>query len=384
MNRKHIILAIIALSFLTICGCDNSELLYEQEEIEVPIPKHGYIFFSIRNTNSRGTTIMDKNLNRDFAVIGYRYPSTWSAVYSQAKQTKTITYTNNDDELISGTDQNADNLMGVFGGQQNISWDSNTSAHKYTPLKQWQKNLKYSFFAWYPKSLQVNGGDNNYEGKPYLSYSLPDDKENMLDILTASRIDYTKADGIRVQFSMSHRLSALDMRAISLVNAKAVKDTFDEFKSISDDAEVTVDISNIELTLNSIFTNVTIPLCPDEKISASNKVEKTFTGFDGCTGMKYNTDPIKATLLVGTDQKLILIPQKDKLEATITLDYVIKCGNITKEFKDRNVNKVKVEISDLPENAYQYLLVSVTKSGLIVRPSVQNLWEVEDINYDFE
>ena len=60
MNRKHIILAIIALSFLTICGCDNSELLYEQEEIEVPIPKHGYIFFSIRNTNSRGTTIMDK------------------------------------------------------------------------------------------------------------------------------------------------------------------------------------------------------------------------------------------------------------------------------------------------------------------------------------
>ena len=66
------------------------------------------------------------------------------------------------------------------------------------------------------------------------------------------------------------------MRAISLVNAKAVKDTFDEFKSISDDAEVTVDISNIELTLNSIYTNVIIPLCPDEKISASNKVEKTF------------------------------------------------------------------------------------------------------------
>ena len=65
--------------------------------------------------------------------------------------------------------------------------------------------------------------------------------------------------------------------------------------------------------------------------------------------MKYNTDPIKATLLVGTDQKLILIPQKDKLEATITLDYVIKCGNITKEFKDRNVNKVKVIVT-VPED----------------------------------
>ena len=379
---------------LTICGCSQEENL-ENTEIEIsPNSANDYIFFEAGTTSTRGT-LLKNSLNAPFSVLGYRYQGTWSAEAPQAKQNKKITYTNNDGQVVSESSNNADNYMGVFHPNnasvptvQTINWETNV--HKYTPIQAWQKNLTYTFFAWYPHNLVATDG----EGNPQITYTLPtggtrEARAAMADVMTDCKIDYTKRDGMRVPFQMKHRLAVLDVKALNLVNAKALRETYTdvpEWKNIKDNETVTVDVTGLTLTLNPIKASATIPLNSNdtnEKMIASGSLNPTYTGFDGYTGLPYSINAADAKPIIGNDEKLILIPQNEAIIVTLKLSYRITCNGIVKTFTNVQPSS-EIKISTLEEGKYHYLLVSITKSGLFIKAQAQNSWIEENVEHEFE
>ena len=404
MNRFLNILALtFSLATLWIGCAQEDAIKFEKgdEEIEIQIPQEGYIFFNASmQKNTRGTVIR-RELHEDFSVLGYRYPSQWSSEAPQARQDKKILYTDDSGQLTSN------NYMGVFHpkgndnppSQQTITWKG--TFHEYSPLQEWQKNLKYAFFAWYPSTLKANGGNDSYEGLPFITYNLPlgtgrDARMNMYDVLTANEVGYTKSNGLSVDLQMVHRLVALDIKAASLINAKALKDTYGDNKTtnyISAWDESTLDnsepvylkVDDIKLTLNKIKTSARIELNPTfvgKSLTATGELTPTYVDFAGADRIGYLTTEDDIHSLVGNDEKLILIPQEDPINVTIELDYHITCNGHTKDFDDVKVEGVK--INKLSENTYNYLLINFTKSGLFVKALSNDVWEDVNVKHEFE
>ena len=399
MKRIFDILFVFAFLFTTLCSCNQAIDLNneEDEEIEIPIPTEGYIYFSSGLPKTRGAEVPSGPLEGDFSLLGYRYPSSWSAIKSQAKQNLRISYTDNNGNVISEQTQNADNHVGVFGinhssdlkpnyateqpGVQIVTYDNGNGVHSYKPLQSWQKNLKYAFYAWYPASLVANGGNTNYEGSPYITYTLPEGKDgaarrNMLDVLTACQIDYTKRDGMTVPLKMNHRLAALDVKVNSLISAKALKETYNsEFGAVADNAPVTIDVTSFTLTLNGIHTTAKIPLNDqdgDGEIEASNKVNRTYIDFNDVTGIAENT----STSIVGDDELLILIPQSSTIDVSLVISYTIKCGGEEMSFTVDTTNpRLDIKINGLESKVFHYLELTLTKSGLFVQANKAVSWE---------
>ena len=412
MKRLFYILSVWNILLAMLCACEQSVELENETnaEVDIPIPVEGYIFFSSGMSKTRGAEVQSGPLADEFSVLGYRYPASWGAIQSQAKQTLRISFTDNNGDVISAQATNVDNLVGVFGinhanspnyatvnpGVQRVAY--NNGVHSYTPLQSWQKNLKYAFFAWYPANLVANGGSSNYEGSPYIAYSLPDgtDKEarkDMIDILTACRIDYSKRDGMTVALDMNHRLAALDVQVKNLINAKALKETYSsEFGTVADSAPVTMDVTDFSLTLNGICTEAKIPLNDkdaNEKIVASGSVDRTYTGFTGATSIEENSP----TSIVGNDEMLILIPQTTPITVALQMNYTVKCGNVEKGFTVQSVDPnganyqpLEIEIDELESGIFHFLTLSLTKSGLFVQAEKAVLWESagDDVKHTFE
>lgn len=412
MKKYFYILSVWGILSAMLCACEqNAELENEVNNVvDIPIPAEGYIFFSSGMSKTRGTEVQPGPLAANFSILGYRYPASWGAIKSQAKQTLRISYTNNNGLVVEAQTTNADNHVGVFGidhannpnyatatpGVEEVTYSN--GLHSYSPLQSWQKNLKYAFFAWYPASLAANGGNSNYEGSPYISYSLPTGvdrtaRKEMLDVLTACKVDYTKGDGMTVSLDMNHRLAALDVQVNSLINAQGLKDTYSsEFSSVADDAPVTIDVTAFSLTLNGIYTEAKIPLNDkdaNEKIVASSPANKTYTGFAGASDIAYKSP----TSIVGSDEMLILIPQATPITVGLSMSYTVKCGGITKAFTVQSTNPngtgyqaLDIEIEELDEGYFHYLTLSLTKSGLFVHADKAVSWEPagDDVEHTFE
>lgn len=412
MKRIFDILLVFAFLFTTLCSCNQTIELNNEgdEEIDIPIPAEGYIFFSSGMSKTRGAEVQPGPLAANFSILGYRYPASWGAIKSQAKQNLRISYTDNNGNVISEQTQNADNHVGVFGishasntnyatatpGAQEVTYSN--GVHSYSPLQNWQKNLKYAFFAWYPASLVANGGNSNYEGSPYISYSIPTGvdrtaRQNMLDVLTACQIDYTKRDGMTVPLKMNHRLAALDVKVNNLISAKALKETYNSvFGTVGDGAPVTIDVTAFSLTLNGIHTTAKIPLNDkdaNEKIVPSNPVNRTYTGFAGASSIAQNSPKS----IVGSDEMLILIPQDTPITVGLSMSYTVTCGGITKAFTVQSTNPngtgyqaLDIKIEELDEGYFHYLTLSLTKSGLFVHADKAVSWEPagDDVEHTFE
>ena len=404
MKRDNKIWTIV-VALVALCSC-SQEAIIEDDEILVPVAPEGYIFFDAgMNTNSRGT-IMRDNLHADFSVLGYRYPSSWSAAGIMAKQNSTITFQNNSGQLTTSEYMGVfhplgtDNQPSEVPTQQKVTW--NGATHSYTNPQEWENSLKYAFFAWYPSTLIANGGNSSFEGSPYITYTLPEgtDREarrNMSDVLTGTRIDYTKrAYGASVALEMKHRLAGLDVKAGNLINAKALKDTYgkqgtDNYieawgeNTLDDSTPVTIDISNFSLILKGIKTSAQINLDPNAATSLvpSGSADKTYTGFACATGIEYYDQKDKEKSLVGDDEKLILIPQNGPIEVSMSLSYTINCNGYSKTF-DVQASDAKITIDKIEENNYYFLLLNFTKSGLFVKTQVNNIWEERTIEHEFK
>ena len=392
----------IAIVVVSLCGC-NHEVGYDGADdgtINLPVtPQDGdYIFFDIDRI-SRGE-LLEGTLKHDFNVIGYRYATdAWEYAKSQASQSRKFSFLNNNGETI--TEQ-----MGVFNHcpltvkYENGVHNYNDSGDTYKDgnLRQWEKNLRYAFFGWYPTTLKLNGGNNNLEGEPYISYSLPDGtdaeaRKAMVDVLTASDIDTYKAKSMSVAFEMRHRLSALDIHASHMITAKALKDSYNDWDDVDDTASVTVTVNSVELKLDNIYKEVDIYLNPDAVI-LKNDVEYVghypsgsytpkFTFENNVDGIGYNEEKS----LVPSDEKLILIPQENVTATITTITYTISCGGISQAFTStHNVAEDRDYSTELPlvEEHYAYLLLTITKSGLFIKVEQAPTWEEKKVEYEFE
>ena len=392
----------LAIVVISLCAC-NHETGYDgsDDTIKIPItPQTGdYIFFDIDRI-SRGE-LLEGTLKKDFKVIGYRYATdSWEYAKSQASQSRQFSFLNNNGETVTGQ-------MGVFnncpltvvydGGVH--EYNDQGSTYKDGSLRQWEKNLRYAFFGWYPTTLDLNGRNKDHEGEPYISYSLPDGtdaehREAMVDVLTASDIDTYKAKSMSVVFEMQHRLAALDIHASHMITAKALKDSFNDWDEVDDDtAPVTVTVNSVELKLDNIYKNVDIYLNPDAVI-LKNDVEYVghypsgsytpeFEFVDVGVSFGYNEEKS----LVPSNEKLILIPQNDVTATISTITYTISCGGISKEFTStHNVAEDLDYSTKLPlvEGHYAYLLLTITKSGLFVKVEQAPTWEEKKVEYEFE
>lgn len=390
----------LAIVVISLCAC-NHETGYDgsDDTIKIPItPQTGdYIFFDIDRI-SRGE-LLEGTLKKSFNVIGYRYATdAWEYAKSQASQSRQFSFLNNSGETATGQ-------MGVFNKrpltvEYNGVHEYNDQGTIYTDgnLRQWEKNLRYAFFGWYPTTLPLNGDNENLEGEPYISYSLPDGtgaeaRKNMVDVLTASDIDTYKAKSMSVVFEMQHRLAALDIHASHMITAKALKDSFNDWDDVGDTAPVTVTVNSVELKLDNIYKKVDIYLNPEAVILKegveyvghypSDPYTPEFEFVDVGVSFGYNEEKS----LVPSDEKLILIPQNDVTATISTITYTISCGGISKEFTStHNVAEDRDYSTELPlvEGHYAYLLLTITKSGLFVKVEQAPTWEEKKVEYEFE
>ena len=263
---------ILLFLFVALFGCEQKPITQGGEntggEEDIFIPSDSYIYFNV-DPLTRGELIPSGTFLGDFNVLGYNYQGRWEAAVTTASQTTPI----------------KDNVpMGVFyssnisakKGVQLVTYNETEKKHEYTyegsdksdveNQKEWDGALRYSFFAWHPTSLVVNGGNVNYFGEPYISYSIENKtRAQMVDVITACKIDVTKFNGSSVNFNMEHRLAALDILANSIITMKSLKEAHPEInfanEGISDNARITIEnITALTLKLDTIKKDVSIPL----------------------------------------------------------------------------------------------------------------------------
>lgn len=419
MRRFIYILLIFSFSLVMSTGCENKSLFDkengywgEQEEIFIP-GGNGAIYFDV-GAKTKGTLLYEFP-KESFNVLGYRYNGAWDVVKEgESSQVSTVTFTNgggkgnivtepkgvfydNETEVTSET-----NLTGV----QKVTWDG--TSYNYTPLKQWEPNLTYSFFAWYPadnEKIVASGSD--VDGDPYITYTLtlPTSdtsaeaaRKAMVDLMVACEIDYTKSKGISVPFMMNHRLSGLDMRATSLVDAKALRELYGtattdpetgvttaakypEWSEIEDNATVTLTITSFTLTFDEIASSVKIPL-NTKSSSFDYSVQATTTDVKFFNAHSVNKD-IDGTVqsFIAEEDRLILIPQTEAIKATGTLTYTISCNGISPSFTET----AETTIPNLSPGGYYSLLFTISKSGLVVKVQQASRWGgLVEIDHDFD
>jgi hypothetical protein len=226
----------------------------------------------------------------------------------------------------------------------------------------------------------------------------------MVDVLTGCRIDYTKRDGLTVPLKMKHRLAALDIRGLSMINATALNEAWwKESPKFDVNDEISVKVTSLSLSLNPIKASVKIPLntvidpydedITDQQMVAEGSLSPTYTGFAGGT-MKYYNAEDDIVDLAAADEKLILIPQHDPITATVRVKYEINCngatiaedelpmgddGKLQAQFYDEKT----VTIDELNEGVYHYLLITFTKAGIFVKVAAEKTWAETDIYYEF-
>lgn len=411
---------ILLFLFVALFGCEQKPITQGGEntggEEDIFIPSDSYIYFNV-DPLTRGELIPSGAFLGDFNVLGYNYQGRWEAAVTTASQTTPI----------------KDNVpMGVFyssnilakKGVQLVTYNETGKKHEYTyegsdksdvgNQKEWDGALRYSFFAWHPTSLVVNGGNVNYFGEPYISYSIASEtpadesktradesktRAEMVDVITACKIDVTKFNGSSVNFNMEHRLAALDILANSIITMKSLKEAHPEInfanEGISDNARITVEnITALTLKLDKIKKNVSIPLnTSGTTVPLTAEGELTdviYNDFD-CTGISipyYSTADDMKTLM--GDNKLILIPQTEDIEASLVISYDVVCTDGGNEYRihyDRGnleTNKLETTIKGLQEKHYHYLELTFTASGVFLQARVDESWIPLRVDYEFE
>jgi hypothetical protein len=212
----------------------------------------------------------------------------------------------------------------------------------------------------------------------------------MYDVMTACELDYEKAEGINVPLTMKHRLAALDVLAISMINPKSLNEAWKLTgdAAYKDNDVITVKVTDMRLKLESIKTSVKIPLNTNEtteQLVASGSATPTYTGFTLGTIPYYTGADNDLVQLIGADEKLILIPQTEAISATISLNYQILCNGtpISKDGIVEASDSETITINGLKEGVYHYILVTFTKSGILLQAQADESWEEYRVEHEF-
>lgn len=403
---------IFVFLFVALCACEQRVVGGGEnngEEEDIFVPSEGYIYFNI-NPATRGGLI-ENTLADSFNVLGYNYYSTWVSEKTQARQNKDINPAGDKEYRMGVFCYNNTTSTGV----QKVWYNKSQKYHYYKYLgadsseigyKEWNGDLIYSFFAWYPASTSVvaNNGSASTEGSPFITYEIPtgtnsEARQNMKDVMTACRIDITKYNAkTGVNFTMKHRLAALDILAASIITYKDMVDTLQKcgFPTTGIDEikpAVTVRVDSLCLTLNGIKKKVKIPLDTDDDeqkmvlldSTATGIFSPTYTGFLSTdTIIPYYSNKAAMKSLMGKDEKLILIPQTESIPVTLGLKYIVKCEGYDREFVYRPKTDLTTTINALIEGYYHYLELTFTASGVFVKAKVNETWDSHRVDYEFE
>lgn len=333
-TKNIVALPLLLMAFVS---CNNNSIV-EKEVIELSLPEHGYILFNT-GVDSRGALI-ENELTENFHVLGYRYSSTWETAKVQAKPE---VFYKEDIEYRNGV-------------------------HTYDPMQPWIGTQKYAFFAYYPISDKLNASAETYEGNPYVEYTLASrtNPGDLKDVMTAHVID-TDASARTVDFTMKHRLSAIDVIGRNFNN---------EEKSVA--------VSNLVIKFdNLLYDKVTIPLnfkdepelVVGDKLTG-NAMKATYPLISNSTF----TIPFGgAETLLSEGKTMIVIPQdtylKGKYDITFRNEGGVEVTKIDQAFD--------MTCSILSGRRY-YIQLTFTQEDITVAIIQSEEWADEKIDHEFE
>ena len=317
----HIILMLMFVAALT--GCEQ-KILFDDDKNEhiYQLPENGYIFFnSAISNNTRGSLITTPYLQQDFGVIGYQWDYTdANANWETQEQIKPNLFANT---------------------HQQVTYANNI--HSYTPIKKWETGKRYAFFAYYPYSnsaIVVSGAD--VEHTPYLTYTLPTDPDPtdptdpayMIDIMTASAIDmdYSSSQGGIVNLAFKHRLSAIDVQMLNLNDPYLTgEDRLPVYIKVTN---MVIEFDNLRYNTAKLYIDNTIPGHSDE-FTTNGPVEQNYILFTELTEQIPPVETGANVTYVTSGNPLIVIPQKEFLNGTLSFNYQYLIKNADGTFSNK-------------------------------------------------
>ena len=361
---KRLTKYIILLFAVAFASCEKAGLA--SEEIEL-IPKAGYIRFS--TGVSTKAPIIENMKSRDFGVFGYEYGMNTDWQTASPLATPETFY----NQLVSCSEQ------GVCSYDA-YPTDPNTS------LKPWELSKKYSFFAYFPYSMEKNNPDTiidelitlsgeNQVNTPRVKYSLPFESkyldsdgmvnpDNLLDLMTASSIDQTAGAGM-ISFTFQHRLFCVE------VVGQNFNDTNETISNLSVTFE---NLAYKEITVPMHMSGTNVDYTPNDFGDISFRL---LNANESVTLPSYgNTSGAISLAGANKDKMLMLVPQnasKNALEGYVTFTL---SGEPQSKYFSANLN--------FREGRKYTLSINITGESIVVVASEAEAWEQIPVGYEFE
>lgn len=202
-----------------------------------------------------------------------------------------------------------------FMTNKNIKWDG--SAWSYLPVQYWPKTGKVSFFAYAPYN-STNPFTGN-TGKPQISYTIPAEVGNQIDILSAATTN--KSSGT-VNFDFKHALAKVGFTAVTSSTDGNTSITINEVELLTDGTDKFYSSGTLDLT--------------DGTWTSKTEGSDTYT-LNG-TKLKNTTVGTSAAALNADNAFIMLIPENnhnvadDKLASMnvkIRVNYSVTTNGIT-------------------------------------------------------
>jgi hypothetical protein len=347
-----------------LCGCSKSG--FDPDE-HITLPTNPYIYLDA-GVSTRASLVEGIQLQRNFRVYGFTYDfnNKWSTYRVTAKPN-------------------------VFDNVPQLVTHSSGS-YKYDPIKEWQGG-KYTFFAYYPSSL--NASSSNVEGTPYVIYA-PDfnDTAEHRDIMTAMFEDTSLSSSPYVYFDFYHRLSAVDVVAMNFYEY-SYDDPYAENTVITE--KITIDIVDLALSFKNVHYQ-------EAKIYLDRRIPSELTPADGGTNpyyqiissnsgsgiyINYNEDATLRPITAQNNSSMIFIPQETSdLEVTTVVKYKKRRPNgafISENGSDVFTQTIETPFKQpLKEGSRYYLQMTFTSSAVSISIITSDEWDDIKVDYEFE
>jgi len=320
----------------------------------------GVISFSTRVV-TKAPIITELN-GEHFGVYGYNFSNLTN--WNTYKTTATPNVFHNLDVTCSETDGSCSYVYSSTDPEEEI----------INGRKQWELNKRYSYFAYYPYSSNVNNltpSGANIENSPYIKYTMPAstsvNPDDLIDIMTAKVTDYIATQGTTVRFSFYHRLFCIDLYGQNF-NA------------------TDINLSDLSMTISGIYYNETkIYMDRDEHSESSSSADWNTTKAITCPILSSAESIIVAangesTPLTG-DKNIVLIPQDSSADGAIGLTINIK---FKKDGATEYTTRTATYNVDFQEGKKYSLTLNFIGNDVILVAADAAPWEKKDVTHTFD
>lgn len=364
MKRFSYIFILVAALF---CGCSENSINSGDDE-QIVVPTRPYIYLDA-GISTRASLVGGTVLRRNFRVYGFTYDfnNKWDTYKVTAKPN-------------------------VFDNVPQLVTHSNSN-YTYTPTKEWQGG-KYTFFAYYPTSLNASSG--TVEGTPYVTYA-PDfnDTAEHRDVMTAMFEDTSLSSSPYVYFDFYHRLSAVDVVAMNFYEHSYddpdADNTVITEKVTIDIVDLALQFKNVKYQEAKIYLDRRIPSERTEAAAGTNPFYQIISENSGSgIYINYNEDATLRSITADNNSSMIFIPQESTdLEVTTTVSYKKRRPNGEYLIDDKG-NEVFTQTIETPfnqqlkEGSRYYLQMTFTSSAVSISIITSDEWDDISVDYEFE